>query len=433
MDGLRTARVLVLDDEIKEATPFMEALAQRGIGSIYFSENEDALPAESDKLTGIRLAAIDMDLDGAGDDVRIVIPRLIGLMNRLIAADNGPYLAIAWTKHDDYVAPFRERSRNELDCPPIEIISMPKQDYGDIEAISRKIDEAIAQCYPLNLLGFWEQSIHESSDSVMQILPNTNDWIIESKKTLRLLLDAAADRGSSQKATFMALMSALNTLQLDAIETAAMNQEDDAIYSLVSPLNDVHVPKPTEEDKYKEFNALKAALNYRLLCTDPAPGIAPGNIYSCDVFDATGPTLFPKLGRLVFDAASRNNNAELREAGCVRIAMEITPLCDYQQGKQGFPRFICGLAVPMDHRSLLDNKALFLRQTEPIALETSPLEGNMVLVWDSHYTVSAPKELFTNGSALIRLRQAPLIDVQAWLGSQSNRPGYLSIQVRDAQ
>ena len=433
MDGLRTARVLVLDNEIKEAKPFMEALAKRGIGAIYFSGEEDTLPAEDDKLTGIRLAAIDMDIDEAGGDVRVVMPRLIDLINRLIAADNGPYLAVAWTKHEDYVASFRERSRCELVCPPIKIISMSKQQYGDIEAISCKVDEAIGESYPLNLLGFWEQSIHESSGSVMQILPNTTDWIAESKKTLRLLLDAGANRGASQKAEFMALMSALNALQLDAVEAVAMNQEDGAISSLVSPLNEVQVPKPDEdEDGCKEYNDLKAALNYSLLCAAPLPALAPGNIYSCDQIGSSEPTLFPKLGELAFDAASRNNGRTLRNADCVRIAMEITPLCDYQQNKQGFPRFVCGLAVPMDNRSLLDDKALFLRQTEPIAFDTFPLEGKMVLVWNSHYIVSVPKGLVANGIGLVRLRQAPLIDIQAWLGSQSNRPGYLSIRVHDA-
>ena len=111
--------------------------------------------------------------------------------------------------------------------------------------------------------------------------------------------------------------------------------------------------------------------------------------------------------------------------------MEVSPLCDYQQGGKGFPRFICGLAVPFDQISLLKQRALFLRKTQPIAFDTPPLQGKMVLVWNSHYMVSVPRKLLVEATALVRLRQAPLIDVQAWLGSQGNRPGYLSIHMFD--
>ena len=439
MNGLRTARVLVLDNEIEEAKPFMEALAKRGIGSTYFSGNADMLPCPDQKLTGIRLAALDLDL-GVGGEAPAVIGTLVGIVNRLVRQDNGPYLAIVWTGTDEeYFREFVNRQA-ELDCQPIHIIRMNKADYdlldsGCIDEIFGEISGAVDESYPLSLLSFWEQSIHDSSGCMMEILPESADWMSQSKMTLRLLLDAAANRGSSQEAAFMALMPALNALQLDAIETAAMNQEDGTIRSLVSPLNDVHVPRPDEEDEckgYKEYHALKAALNYRLLCAAPLPALAPGNIYHCDDI-GSGPTrFFPTLGELAFDAAKpdcRNNHRKLRAAGSVPIAMEVSPLCDYQQGGKGFPRFICGLAVPSNKICLLKEEALFLRQTDTAAFDIPPLEGEMLLVWNSHYIVSVPRTLVANSAALIRLRHAPLIDVQAWLGSQGNRPGYLSVRV----
>ena len=94
MDGLRTARVLVLDDEIKEARPFMEALAKRGIGSTYFSGDVDTLPCPDRKLTGIRLAALDLDL-AVGGPAPGVISTLLRTVNQIVRHDNGPYLAIA--------------------------------------------------------------------------------------------------------------------------------------------------------------------------------------------------------------------------------------------------------------------------------------------------------------------------------------------------
>ena len=423
MDGLKTTRVLVIDDDVAEATLFMEALAQHGIGSIRFSGEVEKLPTENNKLTGIRLAVIDMDLDGAGDDVNVVIPRLLGIMGRLIAKDNGPYLAVAWTKHDDYVDSFRERCPCELDCPPIRIIPMPKQSFTDIESISHKVDQEIGESYPLGLLGFWEQTIHKSSGSVMKILPNTTDWVDQSKKSLRLLLNSAAHRKDSSAVKLISLMATLNSLQFDAIETIVAAEEDATAKSLISPLNGVKLSK--------KDGPLRSTLNYRLLCTDVAPGAAPGNIYTCDGICSGETSVFPALNELIADAANPDkptSRQELECAGCLSIAMEITPLCDYQQRARGIPRFICGLAVPEDKEKFLKERAHFLRRMDPITFESPPLAGTRLLVWNSHYVVTVPNSLVESDVALLRLRPAPLIDVQAWLGGQGNRPGYLSVR-----
>ena len=438
MDGLRTARVLVLDDKLEEAKPFMEALAKRGIGSIYFSGELETLPTTDDGLTGIRLAVIDLSLDieGEADEV---IGKLRTVLDRLIHKKNGPYLAIVWTTgcNDDYFKEF-VRIQQCLNSPPVRLIDMKKGDYADtdsVDSIFEKVREEIEKAYPLSLLSFWEQIIHDSSGAAMEVLPVSANWIGESGRMLRLLLDATATRGESSQAKFTALLSALNAVQLDNIETAALRQQDENAQALLSPLNDIQFPI-LGEDGHDEYEDMKAALNYRLLCSAPLSGIAPGNIYNCEHIDSGQTKLFPTVGQLAFDAANpdcKDNHRKLRKAGCIPIAMEVSPLCDYQQGGNGFPRFICGLAVPFDQISLLKERALFLRKTQPIAFDTPPLQGKMVLVWNSHYMVSVPRKVLTDAAGLVRLRQAPLIDVQAWLGNQGNRPGYLSIHMFDNQ
>ena len=435
MDGLRTARVLILDDQIEEAKPFMEALAKRGAGSIYFSGRHDTIPDEDEKLTGIRLAAIDLDL-GVGGEAPNVISTLIRVLNSIFRKDNGPYLAIAWTgMNDEYYQLFLD-SQSELDCQPIHVIKIEKpRDSGmdDIDGLFEQVSSAVAESYPLGLLSFWEQTIHDSSGGVTEVLPDSRDWIGESGKALRVLLDAAATSDGSPATKLTALLTALNAVQLDNIETVALTRQDDDAQELLSPLNNVHLPELGEQG-HGEYSDIQAALNYRLLCSAPLPGIASGNIYNCEHMNPTQIRVFPTLGELAFDAANpdcRDNHRKLREAGCVAIAMEVSPLCDYQRGGKGFPRFVCGLAVPFDQDSLLKGKALFLRKTQPIAFSTPPFQGTMILVWNSHYIVSVPRGLLEDATGLVRLRQAPLIDVQAWLGSQGNRPGYLSIHMFD--
>ena len=96
------------------------------------------------------------------------------------------------------------------------------------------------ESHPLGLLSFWEQTIHDSSRGVMEILPDSANWIAESSKTLRLLLDASAARGESQEANFVALLTSLNAVQLDNIETAALTQMDDTTDALLSPLTGLY-------------------------------------------------------------------------------------------------------------------------------------------------------------------------------------------------
>ena len=429
MDGLRTARVLVLDDQIEEAKPFMEALAKRGIGATYFSGQDDTLPAEDDKLTGIRLAAIDMDLDIASDDARVIVPRLIGTMNRLIAADNGPFLAIAWTKHDEYVTTFREMSQAKLACPPISIIAMPKQQYGDIEAIFDKVNEAVGNCYPLNLLGFWEQSIHDSSSSVMDIMSrspgNPITWSNDSIETLRLLIKAAVEEETTFQTKLLALLAAFSSIQLDAVESGTSLSPEKA-EELRSPL-DTHLASGSSAEQDTSSFDIAATLNRRLWFTKPSPNVAPGNIYDSSCFPSQARPVFPTLKTLLQDMGQRLLKPEEKE-GWLPVAMEVTPLCDYQHGKRKLPRFVCGIAVPTTGINLVKTGG-YLQRAGPIDFEAEPLKGTKTIVWNAHYIVSVPEEEIAGVSALVRMRQSNLIDVQAWLSMQGNRPGYLSIRV----
>ena len=430
MDGLKTTRVLVVDDELAEARPFMEALAKRSIGSIYFSGTDvDKLPSEDCKLTGIRLAALDLDL-GINGEAPAVIGALIEVLNRILQKENGPYLAIAWTSKDNTYFEEFQRRISELACVPINVIKMKKGVYQEIEATFAKVKESVEGSYPLGLLSYWEQIVHQSSGSVMEILPvpTESTWTAHSQQTLSLVLDAVSVANDSSVASLAALLSAFSSLQLDYIENdiASLIWEDAS--RLVSPLAEVHTADALD---------LKAELNYRLLCTKADDKIAPGNIYRCDELCSSEVPLLPTLDHLLDEMVSAKEELEkeeqkemLKNAGCLPIAMEVTPLCDYQQDKFKLPRFVCGVALPYDERRQTKRPEGFLRtDNSPIAFPDCPLTGTKLLVWNSRYTVSVPKTMVNSEAGLIRLRQAPLVDIQAWLSSQLNRPGYVSLRV----
>lgn len=435
MEGLRTSRVLVVDDKIEEALPFIQAVAKYGIGTLYFSGvREEELPEEGNGLTGIRLAALDMNLGGdesveASQMVSVILP----VLERLIDVKNGPYLAIAWTNHEEVVNEFRKRVK-KISCPPIGVITMTKKkknedgeesglsdtqqdaggnDYDLVEVFSR-IREAMDGFYPLRLLSYWEQRVHESSGSVMELLPGERDWSKRSQQTLALLLGSSSGIDDPPEVQLATLLSCFNSLQMDAIETATTSLPEDEIAPLLSPLQYI-----TGDDS----SSSKPTLNRRLLFTRPEVSVAPGNIY---VPGDSGGQVSKK--EFLQDIAQKGKDNEL-EGSSILLTMEVSAVCDYQQDKRKVYRFIYGMALPSDKLGLLHmrGRAEFLRKIPVSTFVDGPLQGDLVIIWNSRYVVSTPFLMVPEGCALLRLRYAPLVDTQAWLGGQVNRPGYLSI------
>ena len=422
MDGLRTTRVLVVDTG-EEAAGIVNALAREGIGSVCYSHEESLLPEQP--LHGIRLAALDMDLQEVGSsEVSAVIGPTLSVLQRILGKDNGPYLAIAWTKHPNFVEAFRERAA-ELPSPPVSVIPLLKAEAKDADGsfnfakIAAEVQKALDESYPLGLLAFWEQMVHKSSGSIMEMMLDGNSWTDGSKKTLALLLRHSAGEDDSQDVKLRALLETFNSLQFDAIES------DTALLSTETANSLVYSPEiggtPSGDP------ALAARLNRRLLFGVALPDVASGNVYQPETIVAAEKDSFPTVDELLDDMAQPGKQQELKEAGSLAVAMEITPVCDYQQGKVRRARFVCGIAVAPERSSLI-KRGDFVRHTPVVWFDNEPLSGNRIMVWNSHFIISVPPKQVPQGKALVRLRQSPLMDVQAWVGSHATRPGYLSVQ-----
>ena len=423
MDGLRTTRVLVIDDERAEAQGVIDALAKDGIGAIYFSQDVTHHPDQP--LTGVRLATLDMNLENLpSPDPPAATATVLSVVSSLIAGNNGPYLVIAWTKHPELVEEFTKRAA-ALPCPPVGVIPLLKAEVRaedgsfDFAKIAAEVRRALDECYPLGLLAFWEQMVHKSSGSIMEMMPDGNSWTDESKRALALLWRHSAGEGDPQDVKLRALLEAFNALQFDAIEsdTALLN---------TTTANDLAHSLEFRADLPATPN-LAAGLNRRLLFGVALPDVASGNIYQPAAIDSAEEDAFPTADELLDDMAQCGKKQELIEAGSLAVTMEITPLCDYQQGKVRRARFVCGIAVDPDKVNLLKKNG-FIYKTPEVCFDDNPLHGNRVVAWNSHFIISASPNQVPRGAALVRLRQAPLMAVQAWVGSHATRPGYLAVR-----
>lgn len=425
MEGLRTARVLVIDDRFAEVESFVRALGSCGIGCVYLSGNAEEFPKSP--LINIRLVAADLDLGTSGGETHQVVGPAVSALERAISERNGPYLLVAWTNRDEL---FEEFERQVLAFAayrrPVRIIKIGKEEVnGDLGALVLRLEESLSSCYPLSVLWWWEQLCSDSSGQVLTVVSEqggSQQWMQESLETLLLLRNASPGGRETLASGLRGLLDGFGALHQDALETVAASRISEDAERLLSGLG-------TEGDM---AGGRIAIVNSRLLFSEPSFDVVPGTIYASDTveFDAFGE--FPTLSDLLSEMAQNGKHQELEES-CVLVAMEVTPLCDYRPQGAGFCRFLCGVVVPFEKRTLI-KQAGFLqstpdRRSSSISWELKGDSSDCAIVWNSHYIISVPRSriLPNAGAGSRRLRHSPLVDVQAWLGSQANRPGYLVV------
>ncbi len=88
MNGLRTTRVLIIDDDPDEVMPVIQALGRFGIGCLLISDvNVENLP--ENPYQGIRIIFLDMKLDVEGTP-RQIVGKTIGVLKRIVSVETLP-------------------------------------------------------------------------------------------------------------------------------------------------------------------------------------------------------------------------------------------------------------------------------------------------------------------------------------------------------
>lgn len=121
-------KVLIIDDNHEEALPIIEALAIKGVPTIFWNGSFEKKPEV--KLKGIRLVFLDMRFSAVTDS-RSIITHLFTLLNSSISLENGPYILCMWSKHDnEYLEDFKNEILKSHSLPrPYLIINMEKNNF----------------------------------------------------------------------------------------------------------------------------------------------------------------------------------------------------------------------------------------------------------------------------------------------------------------
>lgn len=442
MINLRGVKVLLVDDSLDEALPVIKAFAKKGIPVAYFDGNIEDLPASGEKLYGVRLAILDMDLIGGGDRDENKISTLISRLQAILSADNGPYTMVAWTKHSELVGLLIEKlfglfqvEGDEDKVPlPIVVICLEKKDYRDdnlfnIEKLSSVLEEELKRSKPLHIMQGWEESCLRAASGVTNTLselisPSKGNfevwqqtWNNSYMKLLLLLAEEEVGKDNLTSDTFPnALLSALNPLHMDFLET-----------------NEFAILQIQDEDLRNRPNGgnnsalIAGKINAKLhLAFEKVAQFCPGNIYKLAEF----PHLFTLAPNDLFkDCVQKDHieNATLFNR-VTAILLEVSPLCDYAQNKIKLARFLAGFIVPADEK----NKFKLTKDNGGFLLAFGPLwinDADCFLILNSQYSISlnylqAKQTL----RAFARLRHQGLTQVQFWMAQQLSRQGIVMLK-----
>ncbi|QOY88026.1 hypothetical protein [Paludibaculum fermentans] len=436
--------MLILDDVEAEVLDLVRVLWKIGVAPLYVdpASLESGVPREP--LSGIRLAFLDMDIVGAGADPKSKVAALANCIRRVIHKDNGPYVAVAWTKHpelvddlDSYIFPMADVAR------PSVFLRIDKEECKDIGTLSTRIDAELQNRGPVRMLQVWEEaSVAAGSEVVGELatIASGNEDAPEkwregwNNTMLRLMYgcgkEFAGESGMTDGPTaFKAFCHSLIPLHGDKLEGR------------------VAVPAPALGNITNEIlsNAAKAdceteakaRINSMLHCSFDGLGIPQsGGVYLMS--SAALSPLFPDIATMIAPLLSKGKTSEEEfkkqvesvAADVVPVAVETSPSCDHAQGNLIVARLVGGFLVPIEtvkkFKSTLPQSiwkiAPFWISVNGGEKATYSLLVNCLLV------SSCSLEALKKETAMFRIRSQAFATLQACFGSHASRPGMLLLR-----
>lgn len=443
------AQIVVVDDRTEEeALPLLKALFRLGFPALYYTSLESELPLKP--LSGVRLLFLDLRLGFAGTTTRVNVTAAASVVRKLIPADNGPYILVAWTKHlkemDDllpllHVQPSAFVSLNKTGC-----IS---QGVCQFDKVMKEIQEKLSTNGPVELLLFWECLVaNASASTVNEICRSAPD--IATVETLLYQIAAAGLGQHIKKASApqvsRAALDVITSLVIDSIQ-ARLN---DAKLEKFKPLKESTVPtedavcalnsklmlgrvtdkNPYPGNVYADFQA-KRMRRTRLFLQERIPVEAVRKHVKPQVNESNKLTISrlsaAERDKLFEEAADKFRKQLLKESPCVFL--EATPVCDHAQVTWKKHRIIPGFLLKNDLTKLLFKGAndIGFFVSEPLSL--AEYGGNYVLILDFRGLETMAIGYLADRKPAFRIRQDFLFDIQHRAGTHSSRPGIVSLRV----
>jgi hypothetical protein len=445
VDYLRGCRVIVADDKPSEAEPIIRALGLKGIPVAFFKvSQEDELPEVPCPL-GVRLAILDIELGLSLTREEQRVAYLLQVLKQLLSRDNGPYMVVLWTHYPQYKQTFEEEIFKEGDLPrPVLTIALDKTKYGgDVKAIAAELKSELSKVSSFPILQFWEEASFHASTAVSNRLceiadsraANLRDWAIQWNTEVSRLVRAMASEEYGQgladpSAALTAFYTSLNPLHGDRMEALSADAPQGLAANAAEALR---APECLPEQR--------AMVNSMLhLATEPAKRPWAGKVYALP--EGRKWAHLPSSQELIaeFLDVKKEQGGDSQEDGqgtavtelfgkCAPVLVELSPVCDYAQGKVRALRLLGGLLAPIGEKKRLkqpNDRQIggFLWKLEQIYLSNGvPSAGIYDLYLSARFLFNFDLRDEGQLNAILRLRGQAFGALQAWFGAHAARQG----------
>lgn len=450
MVGLKGVRVIVVDDEEEDGLEIVKALWKDRIAALYFRDASDT-PPESERLCGVRLAFLDMNIVGGTPD-KSKLAALVNLVKAILSPRNGPYAVVAWTRHKELVSEFGHYVFQQDMPRPISVVTISKSDCKaangkdyDLTKVSDALRKELNSFSPLLFLQEWEgQCFTAASDVTNELSELASSEEVDPQKwslgwrsnLLQLIYEMALAEAGKKNLTegdiaLASFYSALNPLLADRLEANT------------ATVSNSLGPTPSEilnaEARKGCSPSAKARINTMLHCSfEQLERFYAGNVY-----DSRKENFIPDPRQLVAtyidgDPSTKawDENARRVTDTSIPVVVEANPVCDHSQKKVKIARLIGGLLIPRveiekEPKERVIKKAAYLREFGPITLSGEEIKEEYYLVLNSLFVVGATLDHMKKVTALARLRSQAFSDLLYWFGSHASRPGLLMLRPQD--
>jgi hypothetical protein len=445
MNGLKAARVAIIDDNPDESLLLVRALSRLGVGVVCFNGESDQLPTEG--LSGIRLVFLDLRLLEGEHESKQYVSHALTVLKRVVKPSHGCTGLILWAKNEeDALEVDAQLPAVRTAFEPAFVTKFPdKAAFAEkleaFDELGKSVNALLRGEHGASLLWDWEQSVHDAATGTTDLLSEVA--VGEGGDLLKVLASLAVASGGKRSKTNRScvchLFEGLNPVHYDLLEQIA---------SADMP-TDAHARQL--KARVKEGVTLLApqsALLNRILLASPAGAegraVQPGNVYvfrtwkeakygTCPV-PAYSTAKFKEYVAELWSIPKERNADQQKKldkiaAVSVPCAVEITPACDHDQEKAPLARLLGGLIIKDEQLKLPTPSRVFAKQVEAVHI-LSPrhkLDGAYTVVVSARHLFSAHLNDLVRRTPVIRLRHQVVTDIRAWFASHAARPGYTSV------
>ncbi|MFA6550700.1 MAG: hypothetical protein WCT36_05110 [Candidatus Gracilibacteria bacterium] len=460
---LNETKIVVVDDKKEDVENLLKLLDKKGIPYNYYFQDANSVNLPDDPLKNIRLLFLDFVLGTDGQPEKTKISTLLTVLKKILHADNGPYIILVWTLHNngngngDLVTPFKLELYKNQDIPkPVAIVDLDKINVmRDFNLIEKKLKKTFDGGNIFEILLDWESN---GKVALADVIKTINDISLQGIVGTPVSLDkfSSSLRKSTERNMYQFAASVSGEKNLNSDNGILVDAQlplggifqdhlETYIRNLTPELKRLSRKIYTSRTMSKYSVAERAQMNtFFLLSKNPEACLKPGNIYKTNTIlkkiHRSGKVVFRKKD---FYNEEKVNSDKTKCAGdatklktltqkmkdfnkrIIPILIEVTPECDYVQKNWKGAKFIFGVLWP---EKFLDNTDTekYLKHAEGRFFHKLPVKYNdrvYFFVLHSDYHCILPLSPIQSTKPMLRAKKELLADIQHWSSAHASRPG----------